>query len=229
MSFGLDKLERTEDIGLSVFLAGIFLYLPLLIAGSYSATETSTVMSLLTTALFLSASFTVVRHPLLRLWAIALSLTAVCSHWTSVFWQGLQFDTLRLVSAMLFFIVITGSLSRQVFRPGRVTGHRIRGAVAVYLLIGLLWSFAYTLLDLYVPNAFSETIKASEPGSRFQQLVYFSFVTLTTVGYGDMAPIAPLSRGLAITEAILGQMYLAVVLARMVSLELSSRPDEDSE
>lgn len=229
MIFGIGRSDRTEDIGLSVFLAGISLYLPLLIAGNELARETSPWMSVLTSLLFLSAAFTVVRHPLIRLWAIFLSFTAVCSHWTSVLLPSLHFDTLRLVSALLLFMVITGSLSRQVFRPGRVTGHRIRGAIAVYLLIGLLWAFAYTLLDLYVPGSFSETIKSSMDASRFQQLVYFSFVTLTTVGYGDMAPIAPLSRSLAITEAILGQMYLAVVLARMVSLELSSRPDRDSE
>lgn len=226
MSFKVSDLRRTEDVGLTVFLVVISVYLPLLIAGSESALETDPAMSVFTTVLFLSAAFTAVRHPLVRLWAMALAITAVCSHWTAVMRVGIQFDTVRLMSALVLFLVIAISLIQQVFRPGKVTGHRIRGAIAVYLLLGLLWAFAYTLLDLYIPDSFSETVKNTVHGSRFQQLVYFSFVTLTTVGYGDMAPIAPVSRSLAITEAIVGQMYLAVVLARMVSLELSSRTDD---
>lgn len=215
--------QKTEDIGLSVFLGLLALYLPFLVAGNHASFKDSPWLSLLQTALFLSAAFTAVHHPLARVLAIGLSLTAVCGHWTAMVFDGRGFDTFRLISAMVLFGMITISLSRQTFRPGRITGHRVRGAMAVYLLMGLVWALAYALLDLYVPGSFD--IERASAESRFQDLVYFSYVTLTTVGYGDMAPLSAQARSLAIVEAIAGQMYLAVVLARLVSLELSQRDD----
>jgi hypothetical protein len=120
-----------------------------------------------------------------------------------------------LVSIVLLAVVVLS----QVFRAGSVNRHRILGAIAAYLLIGLAWAEGYTALALFVPDAFAT------PGSHIadpEQWLYFSFVTLTTIGYGDITPISSLARSLAVLEALTGQLYPAILLARLVGLEVSS-------
>ena len=110
----------------------------------------------------------------------------------------------------------------QVFRAGSVNRHRILGAIAVYLLLGLAWGEAYSALAMVVPEAFSPV---GPPGADPQRWLYYSFVTLTTVGYGDITPVGPLARSLAILEALTGQLYPAILLARLVALEVGSKAD----
>jgi hypothetical protein len=120
-----------------------------------------------------------------------------------------------LVSLVLLFLVVLG----QTFRSGAVTFARIQGAVAAYLLLGVIWANAYFLVELFHPGSFSGPVSA-ESGAR--GWMYFSFVTLTTVGYGDVLPIQPVARSLAILEAVIGPLYLAILLARLVSLAVVS-------
>jgi len=115
-----------------------------------------------------------------------------------------------LVSLGLMAIVVLV----QTFREGDVGVHRILGAVAAYLLLGLVWSAAYALVAALEPGAFASAV----PMARDRSFIYFSFVTLTTVGYGDVTPVHPVARSLAVLEALTGQLYPAVLLARLVTL-----------
>ena len=131
----------------------------------------------------------------------------------------------------LFCIVLAAVVLAQVLREGPVTFHRIEGAVAFYLLLGLAWAFAYELVELRWPNAFVLPSWATanpneDPTARF---VYFSFVTLTTVGYGDITAVHPFARSLVTLEALIGQLFPAILLARLVSLELYHRQGRDLE
>jgi voltage-gated potassium channel Kch len=108
----------------------------------------------------------------------------------------------------------------QVFRQGPVTFHRIQGAIAAYLLLGLAWANAYELIELARPGA----LRFPDGGGPTPiRLIYFSFVTLTTVGYGDITPLHPTARSLAISEALVGQLFPAILIARLVSMEIASR------
>ena len=109
----------------------------------------------------------------------------------------------------------------QTFRAGPVNFHRIQGAVAAYLLLGLAWALAYELVSLLAAGAFSF---AGSGGPERPDFVYFSFVTLTTVGYGDVTPVHPVARSLAVAEALTGQLYPAILLARLVSLATGGGP-----
>ena len=113
---------------------------------------------------------------------------------------------------------------RRVFQEGPITRQRIEGAIAVYLLIGLMWTYIYRFLEALKPGAFqfpSGTDGTSE--RRFSPLLYFSFITLTTLGYGDIVPVHPAARSLAMVEALIGQLYPAILIARLVSLEIASK------
>ena len=113
---------------------------------------------------------------------------------------------------------------KRTFRPGPINVHRVMGGIAGYLLIGFAWVFAYLLVVLQAPNAIHfesslERISSRQP----TPLVYFSFATLTTVGYGDAYPVHPVARSLAIAEALVGQLYLAILIASLVGMALQAR------
>jgi hypothetical protein len=111
----------------------------------------------------------------------------------------------------------------QVFRDGPVTAHRIQGAVVVYLLVGLIWAAAYEIVFYFDPQAFAFANGVRGQGFGVHGLVYFSYVTLATLGYGDITPLHPAARSLAVSEAFVGQLYPAILIARLVSLEIESR------
>jgi hypothetical protein len=114
-------------------------------------------------------------------------------------------------------------IARAVFGGGRITFHRVQGAVVLYLNFALFFFVLYRLVDTVTPNAFSGLPPPGMEGGSGTALLYFSFTTLTTAGYGDIAPLNPLARNLANLEAVIGQLFPATLLARMVSLELEHR------
>jgi hypothetical protein len=137
--------------------------------------------------------------------------------------KPLPYD-LYLVAAAWFIIVVTlgFAVARTVFGPGRVSVHRIVGAVLLYMLIALAFVSLFTLVGLLVPNAFSGLV-LEDNRKMASALIYFSFVTLTSTGYGDIYPVHPVARSLCNLETIIGQLYPATLLARLVSLEIEGR------
>jgi hypothetical protein len=127
------------------------------------------------------------------------------------------------VAALVTVVAMAFVVLAQAFRAGPVNVHRIQGAVAAYLLLGLAWALAYETVALLATEAFSGASLAAPERGRF---IYFSFVTLTTVGYGDITPVHPVARSLAVAEALTGQLYPAILLARLVALATGSGPAE---
>lgn len=124
-----------------------------------------------------------------------------------------------LITGITLGIVV----ARAVFAPGKVTFHRVIGAVLLYLNIGLVFVALYCFVALRIPDAFTGLGPLQDNLAVAGNLIYFSFVTLTSVGYGDIVPLHPFARGLANVEAIIGQLYPATLLARLVTLELEGR------
>jgi len=137
--------------------------------------------------------------------------------------KPLPYD-LYLVAAAWFIIVCTLGfvVAQKVFGRGKVSFHRIIGAVLLYLLIALAFVSLFTLVELRVPNAFSGLV-LEDNRKMASNLLYFSFVTLTSTGYGDIFPVHPIARSLCNLETIIGQLYPATLLARLVTLELEGR------
>jgi hypothetical protein len=128
-------------------------------------------------------------------------------------------------SAAVALAVLVGVIGRAAFGPGRVTWHRVQGAVALYLILGLLFAHLYGLVNVLVPAAFTNVPTGLDAHAVFYRgrLLYFSLVTLTTTGYGDIVPLHEVARSLATLEAVIGQLFPATLLARLVSLELEGR------
>jgi Ion channel len=129
---------------------------------------------------------------------------------------------LDAMGRLLIGFTIVWVVARAVFAPGRVTYHRVIGAVLLYLTIGFVFAALFTLVGVLAPGSFSG-LSVTDQVSLSSNLVYFSFSTLTTVGFGDVVPVHPFARSLSNVEAILGQLYPATLVARIVSLELGSR------
>jgi hypothetical protein len=119
-------------------------------------------------------------------------------------------------------ISVSWAVARAVFGPGVVNYHRIIGAILLYLLIGSTFVAFYTFVGLIIPDAFAGVPMEDSP-ALVSNLIYFSFVTLTSTGYGDIVPVHPIARSLSNIEGIIGQLYPATLLARLVSLEIESR------
>ena len=113
-------------------------------------------------------------------------------------------------------------VARATFAPGRITYHRVIGAVLLYLTVAVIFASLYTFVGTLAPKAFSGMIVEDNP-ELASRLIYFSFATMTTTGYGDVAPVDPIARSLCNLEAIFGQLYPATLLARLVTLELAHR------
>lgn len=130
---------------------------------------------------------------------------------------------------MLTLVAITSALLIHVNRRGPVTGHRIRGAIAAYLLLAGVFASAYQIVERISPGSFDIRGARREADGRQEELFYFAMVTLTTTGYGDITPVSQPARSLAMLEALIGQLYPTILIARLVTLEIESRRDAASD
>jgi hypothetical protein len=128
-----------------------------------------------------------------------------------------------LAGAWLILALTLGWIvARAVFGPGRVNYHRVVGAILLYLLIALTFATLFAFAGLLLTDAFAGLAMVDTPALA-SNLIYFSFVTLTSTGYGDVVPVHPIARSLCNVETIIGQLYPATLPARLVTLELAHR------
>lgn len=128
-------------------------------------------------------------------------------------------DAISVIALMVLGYVV----AQAVFAPGPVNTHRILGAIVFYLNLVLLFSTVYRLILDIAPEAFSELPDGTEGPRGFAALIYFSFVTLTSTGYGDILAVNPFARSLANLESVIGQLYPATLLARLVAQHLQGQ------
>lgn len=115
---------------------------------------------------------------------------------------------------LLFLISAVFVIGKRIFLARKVDGDILMGGICIYLILGFIWVLFYRIIFLIAPNSFPNITLESDS----YQLIYFSFTTLTTLGYGDITPANRLAMTLANAEAIVGQMYPAIFIARLVSL-----------
>jgi hypothetical protein len=135
------------------------------------------------------------------------------------FLPGLLPQTITLATIFIYNILVTAAMAWAVFGAGTVNHHRIAGAVFIYLNIALLFGLADSALILVVPDAFSGL--ADGGVGRASKVIHFSFATLTAEGDGGVMPVSPFARSLADLETIIGQLFPAILLSRLVGLHLA--------
>ena len=169
--------------------------------------------------LFLSCIFAVSfkkHHPII---AALLALPTFTIMWTSHFVDIGGFEHVKNLFGMLFMLYLTILFLEHFFRQDEINREVIFGALVVYLLMGLMWGYGYTLLEHLLPGSFNHPASLAELD--LDALDYFSFVTMTTLGYGDIAPASDSARAMVMIQAVTGQVYLAVLVARLVGLNIA--------
>jgi len=152
---------------------------------------------------------------LLLLVGVVLSIAGTVLNNTPLFFVG---NTCRVI----FMIMVALTILSDLFRGRRVSGDTLAGAVCVYLLIAVIWGYFFLLIEIIVPGSFSFTQGHARMhlwiSQEFFPFFYFSMVTITTVGYGDMAPVSTEAQMFATIEALIGQIYLTILVARLVGM-----------
>lgn len=194
------------------------------------ATGGRLVASLLFSLILLSGVGAVAHGAVTAVFMGGVVVASLAVHWLRFSFRSAALVSWDALASSLFCIVLALVVLAQVFREGPITLHRIQGAVAVYLLIGLAFTFAYELIELRWPHAFILPDQGMNVDEDFTpRFVYFSLVTLTTTGYGDITAVHPVARSLVTMEALTGQLFPAILLARLVSMELFYRQATDAQ
>lgn len=132
-----------------------------------------------------------------------------------------------IVPTLLFFCYLVWHVLNDVLRGRRLTAEKITGAIVAYLLIGLIWSLAYLLVAVIQPSSFRipddivSLVQSSPTKTAWSVFVYYSFITLTTLGYGDITPLGSTARTLSWIESVVGPLYLAILIARLVAIQVA--------
>ena len=155
-----------------------------------------------------------------RMFFLLLVVPVLGARWLLYFVPSDAVLLIGLAVNAAFVALVAVSILLHVMGQDTITTETVLAALCVYLLFGVAWGLAYCLVEQLTPGAFlfPETVPAN---AMLQQLLYFSLVTLTTVGYGDISPQSPFAQALANLEAILGQIYLAVLVARLVGIQVA--------
>ena len=225
------KSIRRKVLGANPGLAWLFFALiGFFVAGPLVSESTAGILLLdvLLFGVLIFSAYSVSNNRKVLIIAILLALP------TTAFWLGARVSNSALLAfiglffSALFFLYIVGVLLRQILKSEQVDADTLYGAVTAYLLIGVTWAFFYAMVSMIVPDAFTfgpltTYVEADPMFGDFRFFVYYSLVTLSTLGYGDITPLAPMARTLASLEAVLGQLYIAVAVAALVGTHIAQK------
>ncbi len=154
---------------------------------------------------------------------IVFAILFVVGRWIIFYYPERWLVFANSVMGLMFFGYVAWIISKDLFTRSRdVSTDTIYGAVGVYLLIGVAWTFVYLTMELAVPGSYSIDLKLETYSDlNFHEFLYYSFVTMTTLGYGDVVPLLPPARALAYMEAVVGQVFLTVLVARLVGMYIT--------
>ena len=173
------------------------------------------------TAIFIYAAYSFSRSKALAAAAVSLALPAIASFWLKPFVTGQWVEISGGLCGMAFIALIITALLRHIFLQQDVSADLIAGAIVAYLLMAVMWSLLYDVLEAAYPGSFKFPEGTTQP--RGEMSLYFSLVTITTVGYGDITPVTRVARAFANLEAVVGQLYLVILVSWLVGMYVSQK------
>ncbi len=154
----------------------------------------------------------------------SMGMVAFLSSWASIILGLPWLELIVYVSYLAFFGVVCANVLGHVLDGSEINANKLYAVCCVYLLAGIAWAFLYGVVEILAPGSFNLPATDGNPTRFIQPMIYFSLVTLTTLGYGDIVPVSEFARTVASLEAIFGQAYLAVLVARLMGWRLSPQP-----
>jgi len=198
---------------LLIFLVLLFIFRPYNIGIDYVA-----IWHIFFTGVLMAAIFNCHHTQGVKNAAIIVGMPTFILNWWSLFAPSKGLFMAGLMASLLFLIFAIFSLLRRVLL-GRVTADVLRGTICVYFMIGFAFSLTYTIMEIMHPGSFAGLggiIKDFPIPNYHSELVYFSFITLLAIGFGDITPVGDLGQMFVVSEGVIGQFYLAILVARMV-------------
>jgi Ca2+/Na+ antiporter len=177
--------------------------------------------------ILISGAITASRSRILRSLVFFWGLLTFVFLWIRYLFPHHLLISINTFLAFFYLVLLILLILGQALREGDTTSRRIMGAVAAYLLLGLMWSLAYFAIALNIPGAFKD-LEAPAGGDHDllrSHFHYFSFTVLTTVGFGDIVPVHPIARMAVVLEGVVGQLFPAILIARLVSLQVQSKKE----
>jgi voltage-gated potassium channel len=185
------------------------------------------VESVVATVVMLSAILSVGGRRRAMIAGICLVMPPLVGKWCSRLWPDLIPPEVFTIGALVFLVFVVVNLLRFVLRAPKVTSEVLCAAISAYLLMGIAWAFVYCVVAQLSPEAFFFSVGTGRKMAG-PEAIYFSFVTLSTIGYGDIIPMSPMSRMLAVIEATTGMFYMAVLISRLVALLSTQKHAEET-
>jgi len=185
----------------------------------YEYTRIKSLLSIFFSVILFTSIYAVSEKKSTSIIAILLALPKLVTTWALGFTTHSLLYFFDSILGIIFIGYIIVLILKHIFRQEDITLETIYGAIVVYIFIGLIWVLLYKIVEIIHPNSFSlATVLAADSK---KNLYYFSFVTLTTLGYGDITPVSFPAKSIAMLEAIVGQMYIAVLIARLVGIHIA--------
>src|SRR6266536_2323774 len=209
------RFHRFSTVELLIALALLFFFFPFVeeIKGG------DIIVSILLSLVLLSAVVAVANRRRTLIVALLLAIPAVGGRWINHFQPHLVPPAIFLVAGLALIAFVVVNLLRFVLRAPSVNLEVLCASISAYLMLGLIWTIAYWLVAQVTPAAFAfNTNTGTKESMEGFNAFYFSFITLSTVGYGDITPVSKVARTLAAMEAITGLFYVAVLISRLVAL-----------
>jgi len=211
----MPRFHRFSTVQLLIALALFFIWAPFVeeIEGG------ELIVSALFSLVLLAGVVAVADRKRVMVIAIVLAIPAIAGRWINHFRPDLIPPAVFLVAGLILIAFVVGNLLLFVFRAPSVNTEVLCASISAYLMLGLMWTMAYWLVDQLTPGgAFAFNTITGKQSMKGFNAFYFSFITLSTVGYGDITPVSKMARWLAAMEAMTGLLYVAVLISRLVSL-----------
>jgi hypothetical protein len=215
-------LRRFSTVQLLIVLALLFFFFPFV----EEVKAGDLIVSILLSLVLLCAVLAVSDRKGVLLIALVLAIPAIAGRWINHFRPDLVPPAVFLIAGLVLVAFVVVNLLRFVWRAPSVNVEVLCASISAYLMLGLMWTMAYWLVDQLTPGAFAFNTNAGRQSMNGFNAFYFSFVTLSTVGYGDITPVSKVARMLAAMEAMTGLLYVAVLIARLVALYSIPKSDD---
>lgn len=188
------------------------------------ATFANIFLSCIFSLVILFCIYSISKTKLLIYFILVLGILTLINHWLDYIYPlSITYSFLYYIEIIIFLTLITYSDIYLVTKHQQISSDTLCGAICGYLLVGFTWTFIYTLIDLMNPTAFSNHPLGPSMHERTQFFLYYSFTTLTTLGFGDILPLHNVSRTFSWLETVAGQIYLAVWISQLVGLRISQK------
>ncbi len=182
-------------------------------------------LAIFMSAIVISVLYAVSEQKRVLMIALAIAIPTLIIKWSSYFVNISAIHLASDVIGVVFTVYATIIILSYVFSEKKISADVIFAAISGYFLIGLMWAFIFSALEFLIPGSFQGP---QVEASRLSHAYYYSFTTLTTLGYGDITPVSAPARSFSVLEAITGQLYIAILIAGLVGIKISQSLEQRS-